>query len=324
MGLFDNSISLRTLDEHVDILNNTFNKSIEAIDNMSSLATSLCGIFALLYIGNIIWKSWCSGGSINIYAIFKPFVYGLIIMNFNLFIDIVNGIGNIVLVQPTQTLIKNQNQKIDKYINSNINYILKEEVEKEEENKDFFDSLKDGWDDVSFPSSEDIGKAIMNYFNYGVNKIVGALGYLVGYIIVTISFILRLILYVLGPFAIALSILPNFSNVFNNWLSRYITIFLYIPCVNIITYIGSALLLDTFSDSSNADDYLAFSLVLAVSYICVPSIASFVTGSAGASSITSESRSIGKASKSTASKAAKVLGGKVAGGVEGLKSLVSK
>lgn len=35
----------------------------------------LCGLFSLLYIGNIVWQSWCNGGSINIYALFRPVVF---------------------------------------------------------------------------------------------------------------------------------------------------------------------------------------------------------------------------------------------------------
>lgn len=48
----------------------------------TTYANALCGVFALFYVANIVWKSWVSGGQIDLYKCFRPFVIGFLIVNY--------------------------------------------------------------------------------------------------------------------------------------------------------------------------------------------------------------------------------------------------
>lgn len=309
--------------EHYHTLQQIFDESTEGVDVMCSIATTLCGLFAMFYIGQIIWKSWCNGNSIDIYAIFKPFCYGLIIMNFGLFINIIEGLAEITLIEPTQKLVESKNAELNHLLLENLSKVVESNNESKESSmwESSLDWIKE--------TLQDAVNAHVTAVNYIASSAFQIFGYLVGFIILVISTVYRIILYVFGPFVLALSILPTFSGSFNAWLGKYVTVLLYVPMVNVISYIGSMITI-YFIETTNPfnavlfNEASLFSIIIGICYICIPSLASAIVNSAGAASLTSEARKFGNASKQPAAAATKYVGGKAAMAADKIKNLFGK
>ena len=117
---------------------------------------------------------------------------------------------------------------------------------------------------------------------------------LVQYVLLAVSSIYLIILGLIGPFVFALSLMPGFQKGIHNWVARYIQISFWWPMTSLIDFVNFKLkdaMLAAFWTASNTAQ-LAFPLHLivmdVVTLICllgIPSMASWVISSAGASDL---------------------------------------
>lgn len=284
------------LKDFSDNLQGIYEASKTDIGDVSVIASSLCAIFALFYIGNMIWKSWCQGKSIDFYATLRPFCIGLVIMNFSVFVNFIDAVMNIVNL-PTEQILQSKQNSCDSQMRE-VFFSIKLSDNKDEETG--IQSVEDeglaSYMGNLFKSSADF---MVGFFADLRNKCEAGLssffisvltmaGTICGAGVLAIGNFTKMILFYIGPFAFALSLIPSFSNSLSNWVSKYVTASLYLPCVNLVTYAIMSLFsqyLDAMTAGTEeiaapqSSSMLVFlSLAAAFGYMSIPSIAGYVVG----------------------------------------------
>lgn len=299
---------------------------IKNVGDVASVAILLCGLFALFYVGNMVWQGWCKGESINVYALFRPFAIGLIIINFPIFVQVVDGVCGWIN-KPTEILVEKYSQdgndalekKLKKYFDSMIEGETKTKegdiklnVKKEGESTDVSFSMDSKETSSSWSLSGSIADAIKENIMREVLALLSIVSLVVAIGVLTIAFVSKLILVYVGPFAFALSLIPYFSGSLPNWIGRYVTVSLYAPCVNITCFAMMKLFRETVESIGTSGEiglgyYLILSLASTASFLAIPSISNYIVSSAGAGGLTGEGRRLASLAGGKALVASKLL-----------------
>lgn len=219
------------------LLANAFNNiSEEVLDYTDVLIYSaqiICGIFAFVFIGLKLWKQWSNGEVINFYSYLRPFVIGLVIS----FLSVLSSFFD-VIVKPIEAVSLSINQEI-----------AVDFQEKETQYYHYYDKLRDkvaiyereevelGMEDIiseTFSmeaSSEETTK--INFFRLIIELFDNLIQYIqmaVIYFFPLYVSIAKVILLIIGPFMLALSIMPHFSGNLSLWVTYYIRIMI-IPSI---------------------------------------------------------------------------------------------
>jgi conjugative transposon TraJ protein len=129
-----------------------------------------------------------------------------------------------------------------------------------------------------------------------------------------------IVLAILGPVAFAISVYDGFQSTLTNWISRYISIYLWLPIADLFSAVLSkiqALMLqmdiDLLRDPSYVPDasngvYIIFFIIGIIGYFSIPSVAGWVIQAGGGSAT--------RGVNTMASKGAAMAGG-VAGAAAG-------
>ena len=219
------------------LLANAFNEISDKVFGYTEAlvysAQIICGIFAFSYIGLKLWKQWSNAEVINFYSYLRPFVIALVIS----FLLPLSSLFD-VIVKPIEAVSLNINQEI-----------VADFQEKETEYYEYHDKLRDkiavcereevdaGVKDIITDTShlEDISEEStkVNLFRLIVEIIDNLIQYIqmaVIYFFPLYVSISKLILLIIGPFMLALSIMPSFSGNLSLWTTYYIRIII-IPSI---------------------------------------------------------------------------------------------
>ncbi|MCR5498716.1 MAG: hypothetical protein K6F48_12860 [Paludibacteraceae bacterium] len=307
-------------------LDTILDECIKNVGNVASVAILLCGLFALFYIGNMVWQGWCKGESINVYALFRPFAIGLIIINFSTFVQVMDTVCGWIN-KPTEILVEKYSQdgndalekKLKKYFDSMIEGETKAKegdiklnVKKEGESTDVSFSMDSKESSSSWSLTGSIADAIKENIMREVLALLSIVSLVVAIGVLTIAFVSKLILVYVGPFAFALSLIPYFSGSLPNWIGRYVTVSLYAPCVNITCFAMMKLFRETVESIGTSGEiglgyYLILSLASTASFLAIPSISNYIVSSAGAGGLTGEGRRLASLAGGKALVASKLL-----------------
>ncbi len=219
------------------LLANAFNEISEKVltyaDVLIYSAQIICGIFAFVYIGLKLWKQWANGEVINFYSYLRPFVIGLIIG----FFSVLSSIFNLV-VKPVETVALSINSEI-----------ITEFQEKETEYYNYYDKLRDM---VAVYEREEVESGVQDIVSTSANivslseestkvnvfrLVIEFLDNLMQYVQMAVIYffplyvsISKVILLIIGPFMLALSIMPSFTGNLNLWITYYVRIMI-IPSI---------------------------------------------------------------------------------------------
>ena len=219
------------------LLANAFNEISDKVFGYTEAlvysAQIICGIFAFSYIGLKLWKQWSNAEVINFYSYLRPFVIALVIS----FLLPLSSLFD-VIVKPIEAVSLNINQEI-----------VADFQEKETEYYEYHDKLRDkiavcereevdaGVKDIITDTShlEDISEEStkVNLFRLIVEITDNLIQYIqmaVIYFFPLYVSISKLILLIIGPFMLALSIMPSFSGNLSLWTTYYIRIII-IPSI---------------------------------------------------------------------------------------------
>lgn len=287
---------------------------IKDVGGVERVAILMCSLFALLYIGNMVWQSWCKGESINIYAMFRPFVVGLVISNFTLFVGVLDDVCGWMNI-PAQSLVSSCAQKGKDGMSNNLKEKQKALMDRNRKHK--AEEINDGdvitngevtYLDMEEYANDQEGKgeessswkdALANLIVRGIMKgltdILSLISLVFAVGILTVAFTSKLILIYLGPFAFALSLIPYFSRSLPNWIGRYITVSLYAPCINIICFAILCIMQHSMPSVSNdAEIGMGYGVILSLAstlcFLSIPSLSNYIVESCGAGGVTGESR----------------------------------
>lgn len=309
-----------------DRLDGLLPKCVNDVGDISSIAILLCGLFALFYIGNIVWQSWCKGDPINVYALFRPFMIGIIIVNFSGFVTILDGVCD-CFNQPTKVLVHDYVQK-NKEFSKTLNKLLEKSQEDESEKQsnpsvktnvkgldeqlnqlDPFTSDEKNVNDEGWVDKLEkyLFEDLKEYIASSVVCLLSMISLIVAIGVLMVAFVSKIVLVYLGPFAFALSLIPYFSGSLSNWLRRYITVSLYAPCINIVCFVILSLYNNLFDKTPESAEIgfgwvLMISIASTLSFFAVPSMSSYIVDSVGAGGMTG-------AGRGAVSKAGTLMGG---------------
>ncbi|MBO7429263.1 MAG: hypothetical protein J6U08_11230 [Paludibacteraceae bacterium] len=330
------SFNFESIPNFADRLDSILVSCVSDVGDMQSVAMLLCGLFALVYVGNMVWQGWCKGESINVYALLRPFAIGLVVINFTTFVHVLDDVCG-WMNKPAKELVKEYAEKKNNLMEKNLrkcyDKMMENETKKETPKEgnvkpnvkndgsiqnDFF-SDKSEKESSSLPFVGEIAAAfklsIMNMILglLSIVAIVAAVG------VLSIAFVSKLVLIYVGPFAFAISLVPYFSSSISNWIGRYITVSLYAPCVNITCYA----MMNLFQKAAEGIGtnwemglgyYMILSLASAASFFSIPSIANYIVTSVGAGGLTGEGRML-------AGSAARFVGPKMTMAANAIKNI---
>lgn len=310
------------------ILQNLYQDMMPLCADMIGVAKGIAGLGALFYVASRVWQALARAEPIDVYALLRPFAIGLCIMFFPTFVlGTINGIMSPV-VKGTHSMLESQ-----------ITDVHSLQVEKEQLEYDA--RLREGkaWlvdDELYDQKMKDLGiwdtpeiitmwgerqwYDIKMWFRQIVQDFFELLFNAAALTIDTLRTFFLVVLSILGPLAFALSVYDGFQSTLTNWISRYISFYLWLPISDLLSAILSkiqALMLqmdiDLLKDPSYVPDasngvYIIFFIIGIIGYFTVPTAAGWVIQAGGGSGT--------RGVNTVASKGAAIAGG-VAGAAAG-------
>lgn len=310
------------------ILRNLYQEMMPLCGDMIGVAKGIAGLGALFYVSSRVWQALSRAEPIDVYPLLRPFAIGLCIMFFP---TIVLGTINAVMspvVKGTHTILESQITDV-------------QALQAEKNALEYDARVREGkaWlvdDEVYDRKMEELGIWEMGeiismwgerkwydmkmWFRQLVRDFFELLFNAAALTIDTLRTFFLVVLSILGPLAFALSVYDGFQSTLTNWLSRYISVYLWLPVADLFSAVLSkiqALMLQMdiglLKDPSYVPDgsngvYIIFLIIGIIGYFSIPTVAGWVIQAGGGSG----TRGVNAA----ASKGAALAGG-VAGAAAG-------
>lgn len=311
-----------------EVLRNLYQEMMPLCSNMTGIAKGLAGLGALFYVASRVWQALSRAEPIDVYPLLRPFAIGICIMFFpTLVIGTINSVMS-PIVKGTHQILEGQTFDMNEYQkqkdkleyeamlrNPETAYLVSNEV---------FDKQLDdlGW------SFSDLATMMGMYVERGMynvkksvrdsfREILEILFNASALVIDTIRTFYLVVLSILGPIAFGLSVYDGFKSTLTQWISRYISIYLWLPVSDLFSSILSRIQvlmlkqdIEALSDPSFIPDgsntiYIIFMILGIIGYFTVPSVANWIIQAGG---VTGMNRSISRVA---------TVGGSIAGGVAG-------
>ena len=314
------------------ILRALYDEMMPLCSNMTGVAKGIAGLGALFYVAAKVWQSLARAEPIDVYPLLRPFALGLCIMFFPTFVlgtintvlsPVVRGCNDLL---QTQTFDMNEyRQQKDKLEyealmrNPETAYLASDE--------EFDRQLEElGWspsDMITMTgmymdrAAYDIKKSVRDWFRELLELMFQA----AALIIDTLRTIFLIVLSILGPLAFAISVYDGFQSTLTQWITRYISIYLWLPVADlfssVLARIQTLMLqrdIEELSDPNFIPDgsnsvYIIFMIIGIVGYFTIPTVAGWIVSAGGTSGY---NRNVTKAGV-LAGAAAGAATGKIAG-----------
>jgi conjugative transposon TraJ protein len=305
------------------ILANLYQNMTPLCSDMIGVAKGLAGLGALFYVAYRVWQALSRAEPIDVFPLLRPFAVGLCIMFFP---TIVLGTINAVLspvVKGAHTIMENQMVNV-------------QSLQAEKDALEYDARLREGkaWlvdNDEWDKKMDDLGILtdapeivtmwgerfmydIKEWFRQLVRDFFELLFHAAALTIDTLRTFFLVVLAILGPIAFAFSVYDGFQATLTQWLTRYISIYLWLPVADIFSAVLSkiqelmlqqniALLHDPnyVPDGSNGV-YIVFLIIGIIGYFTIPTVAGWIIQSGGAGAF-------GSAVNKSAAKAGGIAGG---------------
>lgn len=289
----------------------------ENLGNFSAIGRTIGAVGALLYIAYRVWGHLSRAEPIDVFPLLKPFALGILIINFNVvigFLDsIVDGITNqtTTIVADSNTDLSNALEKWEEAKKDQLEKAYNQQlgISPEEE-----EAIKSG-NITGFVSSIkniviNINESLANFDGMIYAKLKEFLNWflmsLKGFATVaidTVSTFFLVVLSLLGPIVFGVACFDGFGHMLTNWLSRYVSIALWLPIAKILTLILNNIELEILnaqtaelmSSGVMPDSWIftAFYFMGIIAFFTVPTIAGWVVDAgSGAGSLLSKTVSV--------------------------------
>jgi len=271
--------------------------------DMAGVAKGLAGLGALFYVAHRVWQSLSRAEPIDVYPLLRPFAIGFCIM---LFPTLVLGTMNAVLspvVQGTHQMLETQVFDMNEYRRQKD--ILEHEAMMRNpqtawlvDNEVFNQRLSELG---IFDAPEILGmyiergkhnlkKSIRDWFR----ELLEILFQAAALVIDTIRTFFLIVLAILGPIAFAISVYDGFQSTLTQWISRYVSVYLWLPVSDLFSAILARIQIlmlqrDIYElqnnpgysiDASNVV-YIIFMIIGIVGYFTIPTVANWIISAGG-------------------------------------------
>ncbi|MDB4926590.1 conjugative transposon protein TraJ [Mucilaginibacter sp.] len=329
----------RSLKGMQPVLDNVYNQMIPMCGNLIDAARGIAGFAALWYIASRVWRQIAQAEPLDFYPLLRPFALGMAIMLFPMVIALMNGIMQ-PIVSATGAMVQNSDNSIalllkqkedaiknsssyQMYVGDDGNgdrqqwYKYTHPDDPNDQNEGTFSSLGN---DVKFWMDKNMYN-FKNNIKQWMSEILQVLYAAAILCINTLRTFYLIVLAILGPLVFGFAVFDGLQNSLQQWVARYINIFLWLPIANIfgsvigqvqqqmikldISQIQSAG--DTFFSPSDTC-YLIFLCIGIVGYFSVPSVANYVIHAHGGNGLLNKVTSAATTTISMAPGAAAAIG----------------
>jgi conjugative transposon TraJ protein len=284
------------------ILRNLYMEMMPLCSSMIGVAKGIAGLGALFYVAVRVWQALARAEPIDVYPLLRPFAIGLCIMFFPVF---VLGTINAVLspvVTGTHSILETQTFDMNKYREQ------KDQLEYEAmrrnpetawlvDNQAFDQRLEElGIMDAPQMAGMYIERGFYNFKQTVQNwfrELLELLFQAAALIIDTLRTFFLVVLSILGPIAFAISVYDGFHATLTQWITRYISVYLWLPVSDLFSSILARIQvlmlqkdIEQLSDPNFVPDgsnsvYVVFMIIGIVGYFTIPTVANWIIQAGG-------------------------------------------
>lgn len=289
------------------ILSNLYTDMMPLCGKMTGVAKGLAGLGALFYVAHRVWQALSRAEPIDVYPLLRPFAIGLCIMFFP---TIVLGTINAVMspiVQGTHSILESQTMDLQDYKEKREQLEYEARVREGKawlvDDEQYDKKMKDlgimdtpemitMWGERQlYDMQQSFRQLVRDFFELMFNASALIIDALRTFFLVVLS--------ILGPIAFAFSVYDGFQSTLTQWLSRYISIYLWLPIADLFSSVLAriqVLMMDAdiklledpsyVPDSSNGV-YIVFLIIGIIGYFSIPTVAGWIIQAGGGNAYTS-------------------------------------
>jgi len=292
-----------------EMLRTLYEEMLPLSAEMAAVAKGVAGLGALFYVALKVWQALSRAEPIDLFPLLRPFALGLCIMFFP---TMVLGTLNAVLspvVTGTHGILEGQ------VLDLNALQQQKDELEREAmlrnpetaylvSDEEFDRQLEElGWSPSDLAAMSgmylerelyQVKQDIRNAFREFLELLFQA----AALVIDTIRTFFLIVLSILGPIAFAISVWDGFQSTLSQWLTRYISVYLWLPVSDLfsamLAKIQSLILerdIEQLADPSYIPDtsnavYIIFMIIGIIGYFTIPTVTGWIIQAGGAGNYT--------------------------------------
>jgi len=288
-----------------EMLRSLYDEMMPLTADMAAVAKGIAGLGALFYVALKVWQALSRAEPIDVFPLLRPFAIGLCIMFFpTMVLGTINAVMSPV-VKGTHGMLETQVLDLNK-LQEQKDLLEREAMLRNPEtaylasDEEFDKKLEElGWSPSDLATMSGM---YMDRFAYRTEQTVKnwfrnlleVLFQAAALVIDTIRTFFLIVLSILGPIAFAISVWDGFQSTLTQWLTRYISVYLWLPISDmfssILAKIQSLILerdISMLSDPSYIPDtsntvYIIFMLIGIVGYFTIPTVAGWVIQAGGA------------------------------------------
>lgn len=285
------------------ILRNLYTSMMPLCENMTGIAKGIAGLGALFYIAYRIWQSLARAEPIDVFPLLRPFALCICIMFFpSLVLGTINSIMS-PIVKGTHEMM--QNETFDMQIYAQTKDQLEYEIKRRNPETAYLVDQAEFDKKLGELGILDTPEITMMYIERAVydlkksaqklfREILEMLFQAAALVIDVIRTFFLIVLSILGPLAFAFSVWDGFGSTLTQWLTRYITVYLWLPVSDLFSTILARLQSDMLQsdiermkiDPEFAMDgsdliYIVFLLIGIVGYFTIPTVAGWIVQAGG-------------------------------------------
>lgn len=287
------------------VLRSLYDEMLPMSADMAAVAKGIAGLGALFYVALKVWQALSRAEPIDVYPLLRPFAIGLCIMFFP---TIVLGTINSVLspvVQGTHGILEGQvldlgELQAQKDLLERGAMLRNPETAYLVSDEEFDRKLEElGWSPADLVTmsgmymdrqSYKMEQAVKNWFR----ELLEVLFQAAALVIDTIRTFFLIVLSILGPIAFAISVWDGFQSTLTQWLTRYISIYLWLPVADLFSAMLAKIqtliverdiemLADpTFIPDTSNTVYTIFMIIGIVGYFTIPTVTGWIIQAGGA------------------------------------------
>ena len=319
------------------ILASLYQEMMPLCANMAGVAKGVAGLGALFYVAHRVWQSLSRAEPLDVYPLLRPFAIGLCIMFFpSLVLGTINAVMSPV-VQGCGQMLEAQTFDMNKY-RSQKDQLEYEAMMKNPEtaylvsNEEFDRQLEElGYSpsDLATMTGMYVERGMYNLkksIRDAFRELMEILFQAASLVIDTLRTFFLIVLAILGPLAFALSVYDGFQSTLTQWISRYISVYLWLPVSDLFSAILAKIQVlmlqhdieqmqvnpDFSIDASNTV-YIIFMIIGIVGYFTIPTVANWIISAGGTSAYSRKISAVAGRAGSTAGSAAGSASGNITG-----------
>lgn len=319
-----------------EVLRSLYDEMLPMSADMAAVAKGIAGLGALFYVALKVWQALSRAEPIDVYPLLRPFAIGLCIMFFP---TIVLGSINAVLspvVQGTHGMLEGQVLDLND-LQAKKDLLEREAMLRNPEtaylvsDEEFDRKLEElGWSPADLVTmsgmymdrqSYKMEQAVKNWFR----ELLEVLFQAAALVIDTIRTFFLIVLSILGPIAFAISVWDGFQSTLTQWLTRYISIYLWLPVADLfsamLAKIQSLIVerdIEMLSDPTFIPDtsntvYTIFMIIGIVGYFTIPTVTGWIIQAGGGGNFMRNVNQTAKKAGNVASAGAGSAAGNISG-----------